>query len=181
MNHGAALAKGEVLFFLHADTHPPVSLVRDIVTAVQEGYSAGCYRLSFDHSHWFLRLNCWFTRFDFTPFRFGDQGLFVTRELFTRIGGFNTDLLLMEDQEIIQRIKQFTKIKIFDSAVTTSARKYLENGIFRLQLIFILIYALYKFGLSQEKLIALYRRLITDRRIDSREISGLCKEKEMWG
>src|SRR5438093_8363934 len=54
MNHGAFLARGDILFFLHADTHPPDSFLHDIVTAVQEGYSAGSYRLSFDFHHWFL-------------------------------------------------------------------------------------------------------------------------------
>jgi rSAM/selenodomain-associated transferase 2 len=170
MNSGASIATGDVLFFLHADTIPPPSFLANIRQAFEEGYAAGCFQLSFDYPHWFLRFNCWFTRFDFLPFRFGDQGLFIRRNLFEEIGRFNEKLLLMEDQEIIKRIKQKTRFKIFDQSVTTSARKYLTNGIFRLQLIFTLIYFLYQLGMSQEKLVRLYKRLIRDDKLD--EIVG---------
>lgn len=166
MNSGAAVAQGEVLFFLHADTIPPPSFIKDILQANEEGYSAGCYQLAFDHDHWFLRFNSWFTRFDFTPFRFGDQGLFVNKHAFRRISGFNPALLLMEDQEIIWRLKRLGKFKIFNEPVVTSARKYLENGIFKLQFIFILIYFLYELGISQNKLMDLYKRMIRDERIE---------------
>jgi rSAM/selenodomain-associated transferase 2 len=162
MNRAAAIAKGNILFFLHADTRPSESYVNDLVDAVQAGYSAGCYRLSFDYTHWFLRLNCWFTRFNFTPFRFGDQSLFVTREIFKKVGGFDSRLLLMEDQEIVRRIKKAVKFIVFKQAVETSARKYLENGILRLQLIFVLIYLSYKLGVSQRRLFRLYHGLIRE-------------------
>src|SRR5688572_13388415 len=116
MNCGAALAKGEILFFLHADTIPPPTFISDIVHANSQGYSAGCYRLSFDYDHWFLRLNCGFTRFNFTPFRFGDQGLFIHKEVFQKIEGFNPEFLVLEDQEIVWRIKRVARFKIFDKA-----------------------------------------------------------------
>ena len=164
MNLGASAAQGEILFFLHADTLPPESFLRDLDTATKEGYSAGCYRLSFDYDHWFLRFNSWFTRFHFTPFRFGDQGLFVSREVFERVGGFNQNLLVLEDQEMVKRISGVAKFKILDTAVVTSARKYVSNGIFRLQFLFFLIYVLYKLGMAQQRLIRIYRRFIHDER-----------------
>lgn len=164
MNHGASRAKGDILFFLHADTTPPPSFRKDILHTIRQGYSAGCYRLSFDYNHWFLKLNCWFTRFNFTRFRFGDQGLFVTRDLFQRSGCFNNSLALLEDQDLVRRIRRMAGFKVLDRAVVTSARKYLQNGILRLQFIFLLIYVLYSMRFSQRRLTTLYRRLIRDER-----------------
>lgn len=165
MNSGANVAKGDVLYFLHADSYPPPSYSTDIINAVYNRYQSGCYRLSFDHDHWFLRLNCWFTRFDINAVRFGDQSLFVTREAFRHAGGFNEEMIVMEDQEIIKRIKGYARFLILGNTVTTSARKYLENGIFKLQGLFFLIYILYKLGFSQAQLLKVYRLLIRQNKV----------------
>jgi rSAM/selenodomain-associated transferase 2 len=161
LNYGAAAAGGQILYFLHADTYPPPTLLTDLRRALgPAGYAGGCYRLAFDHPHWFLRLSAWFTRFDADIIRFGDQSLFVRREVFERAGGYKTDLLMLEDQEIIGRLRQHGQFCILPTAVTTSARKYLENGIFRLQGVFTLLTLLYRLGVSQPRLLRLYRRLI---------------------
>lgn len=160
MNWGAAQASGTVLYFLHADSVPPPGFTQHIRAAVVQGYASGCYRLRFDHRHWFLQANSWFTRFDVNAIRFGDQSLFVTKEVFEKSGGFREDLLMMEDQEIIHRLKRGGRFVVLRGAVTTSARKYLDNGIYRMQLIFFRIWFLYYMGYSQERLLKLYRRLI---------------------
>jgi rSAM/selenodomain-associated transferase 2 len=160
MNHGATLATAPVLYFLHADTVPPASFVADILNAQKQGYSSGCFMLSFDHDHWFLKANCWFTRFDVNHFRFGDQSLFVQRDTFLKAGGFNECHIVLEDQEIIQRLKRLGRFVVVKKPVITSARKYLENGIYKTQGIFFLIYFMYKAGYSQQRLVYTYRRLI---------------------
>lgn len=160
MNRGASQASGTVLYFLHADSIPPAGFTRHIQTALAQGFACGCYRLRFDHRHWFLQANSWFTRFDVNAVRFGDQSLFVTKELFEKSGGFREDLLMMEDQEIIHRLKRGGRFVVMKEAVTTSARKYLDNGIYRMQLIFFRIWFLYYMGYPQERLLKLYRRLI---------------------
>jgi rSAM/selenodomain-associated transferase 2 len=160
MNFGASLAKGDVLYFLHADTYPPQDFLADIRDAVSNGYGAGCYRLSFDHPHWFLKANCWFTRFDVNAFRFGDQSLFVTKKLFDSVGGFKESHVVLEDQELVKRLKKKSRLIIISKTVITSARKYRENGIYKTQAIFFFIYALYRLGLSQSALVKMYRRLI---------------------
>lgn len=165
MNIGAHTARGDVLYFLHADCLPPPRYAEDIVATVTEGIESGCYRLSFDEAHWFLRANCWFTRFDLDSVRFGDQSLFVTKEVFERIGGFDGAMLVMEDQEIIVRLKQCASFQVLQSSITTSARKYLENGIFKLQLIFFVIYTLYKIGCSQTVLVRVYRSQIRQNKL----------------
>ncbi len=160
MNEGARKAKGEILYFLHADTFPPENFVQEIVEACQNGYLAGCYRLKFDEDHPLLTLYGWFTQFDLPAFRFGDQSLFINRSLFFEIGAFHEDLVVMEDNEIIRRIKQKSSFVILSGNVTTSARKYRKNGVIRLQLIFTLIYILYHIGLSQKGLVKIYRTFI---------------------
>jgi len=160
LNHGAQQARGEVLYFLHADSYPPPGFLADVRRTLGQGYGAGCYRLAFDHPHWFLRFSAWCTRLPLTAVRFGDQSLFVRRDLFERLGGYREDLLLMEDQEIVGRLRARAPFRLLPGVVTTSARKYLVNGVFRLQGIFTLLVVLYRLGVSQRRLVQLYRRLI---------------------
>lgn len=160
MNKGARSARGRVLYFLHSDTYPPPRFSQYIQKAVREGYGAGCFRLGFDQERSLLRLYSWFTQFDINAFRFGDQSLFVRSDLFWKINGFDEDLKVMEDNEIISRLKQETPFKIMSEQVTTSARRYREKGVLRLQLFFILIYTLYHLGVSQDILLDIYRQWI---------------------
>ncbi len=160
MNYGASLAKEEILYFLHADSFPPKNFTEYIFRAIEKKYVSGCFRLAFDYDHWFLKVNCWFTRFDVNAVRFGDQSLFVTKNVFEKCRGFDESLLMMEDQEIIHRIKKYGKFRVMKAEVITSARKYLDNGIYRMQGIFFQIWLLYYLGYSQEHLVRLHRRLI---------------------
>jgi rSAM/selenodomain-associated transferase 2 len=160
MNQGAGIAQGEILYFLHADTIPPAKFTHFILHAYAKGYTSGCFQLSFDYQHWFLKANCWFTRFNFNGVRFGDQSLFVTKDVFNKAHGFREDLLLMEDQEIIHRLKRHGNFKVMNAAVTTSARKYIDNGVYRMQSIFYRIWLMYYLGYSQTYLLQLYKRLI---------------------
>jgi rSAM/selenodomain-associated transferase 2 len=165
MNYGASFATGEILYFLHADTIPPRNFTKDIAHALEQGFSAGCFMLSFDHEHWFLKANCWFTRFDADAIRFGDQSLYVTKKAFLKAGGFCEKHFVMEDQHLIKRIKKLAPFTIIKKPVITSARKYLENGIYKTQYIFLIIYLMYKFGYSQEKLVATYKKLLVQHKL----------------
>jgi len=165
MNAGAAIAKGNILYFLHADTIPPEGFLSDIIEAVAQGYPAGCFMLSFDHPHWFLKANCWFTRFDVNVIRFGDQSLFVTKAAFEQSGGFSEGHIVMEDQELIKRLRKHVRFKVIKKPVITSARKYLENGVYKTQGIFFIIYFLYVAGFSQGMLVRTYKKLITQNKL----------------
>ena len=160
MNYGARHAQGTLLYFLHADSLPPPGFGHDLRQAVARGYGSGCFRLAFDSSHWLLRFSAWCTRLPLTAVRFGDQSLFVRRELFERIGGFSEELLVMEDQEIIRRLRAQAPFFVVPRAVLTSARKYRANGVVRLQGIFTGIALLYWLGVPQGHLIRIYRRFI---------------------
>ncbi|OWP65150.1 hypothetical protein CDA63_02000 [Hymenobacter amundsenii] len=160
LNHGAAHATGQILYFLHADTHPPATLLPDLREAVAAGYGSGCYRLRFDEPHWFLRANAWFTRFNVEAVRYGDQSLFARAEVFRRAGGYREELLVFEDQEITRRLRQQGPFRVLPNYIVTSARKYRENGVYRLQGVFLLLNVLYRLGAPQPRLADLYRRLV---------------------
>jgi len=161
MNTGAKLAKGSILYFLHADTVPPPSFCNDILSAVERGFEAGCFRMTFDDTDWLMQLYGWFTQFPLTICRGGDQSLFITRELFEQIGGFDERMQIMEDIDIIERIQRQTEFHILDSTVTTSARKYHANGTVRLQAIFGTIHLMYALGFSQDDIREFYRNSVS--------------------
>ncbi len=165
MNFGASIATEGILYFLHADTIPPRNFTKDITQAIDLGCGAGCFRLSFDYNHWFLKANCWFTRFDVDAIRFGDQSLFVTKEYFEKTGGFREKNIVLEDQEFIKRLKRIARFTIIKKPVVTSARKYIKNGIFKTQFIFFVIYFMYLFGYSQKKLVTTYKKLIAENKL----------------
>ena len=95
----------------------------------------------------------------------GDQSLFVTQDVFRRAGGFCEKHIVLEDQEIIRRIRRHANFTIIPKYITTSARKYEHNGIYRTQGIFFLIYMMYRLGYSQQSLVKTYRGLIRQDKI----------------
>lgn len=160
LNTGAAAATGEVLYFLHADTFPPRNFDRLIRNCVLSGNKSGCFRLHFNSSHPLMKLYGWFTRFRPVFIRFGDQSLFVTKQLFEKTGGYREELILMEDQEIVKRLMHVSDFKIIDNYVVTSARRYREIGYIKLQLIFTFIVAGYYLGADQKTLFHFYKSLL---------------------
>ncbi len=174
LNYGARQASGQILFFLHADSVPPKNLLHHILKAREKGYDAGCFRLKFSQANLFLRANAWLTRFDVNAFRFGDQGLFVTREFFQKSGGYRNDMLVLEDQEMVVRLRRLgARFYIMPDYITTSSRKYHENGAVRLQFTFLLVWINYKRGKSQQELVQLYKKRIKDNRIYESDAQSL--------
>ncbi|HZB11493.1 MAG TPA: TIGR04283 family arsenosugar biosynthesis glycosyltransferase [Chryseolinea sp.] len=165
LNKGAQHATQAILYFIHSDSIPPEGFAKMIVESVKNDFVSGCFRLGFDLDNWFLKSQCWFTKFDINAFRYGDQSLFVTRDVFLKSGGYNENLIVMEDNEIIPRLKKYGRFQVIDSIVTTSARKYIENGIYKTQLVFYFLFLLYKLGYSQVKIIAIFKKLIKQNKI----------------
>ena len=160
MNFGAAHAGAEIIYFLHADSYPPKNFDFDIISAINKGAVGGCFLLSFDDKSRLLKLYSVFTALKSAYVRFGDQSLFVKCDVFSAIGGFREDHIVMEDQEIVHRLKDAGNFELIQKQVITSARKYRENGIVRLQAIFSIIYFLYYSGASQQTLVHIYKSLI---------------------
>lgn len=160
MNAGASAANGEILYFLHADSFPPVNFDEYIVKAFVNCKFAGCFQMKFDSSHWWLQLMGWFTKLNHKACRGGDQSLFVSHKLFKQIGGFDESFVIYEDNDIIRKLykqKQFTVIKKW---LTTSARKYNQVGVWKLQGIYLMIYYQKWRGASAQQLITYYKKSV---------------------
>jgi rSAM/selenodomain-associated transferase 2 len=163
MNHGAAHATGDILYFVHADVRIHPDFVATIRRAVAEGYAAGCYRFRFDSRHPLLRFNSYGTRFQGIMSRGGDQTLFVSRELFGQLGGFDERFVIMEDFEIIQRIRKTATFLIVPQDVVVSARKYETNGWLRVQLANLTAFSLFFLKVSPARIARTYKALLNYR------------------
>jgi rSAM/selenodomain-associated transferase 1 len=134
-NYGAAIASGEILVFLHADTMLPGNTF-DNLSEIFRGnrVEIGNFRIAFDTKHWFLTFLSFVSRLDPGFFRFGDQGMVIRKSLFDDLGGF-PDCALFEDMALVRKARKKTGIHRFPMTITTSARRFQKNGIIRQQLI----------------------------------------------
>ena len=154
MNAGARASSGGVLLFLHADTllHPE-GLAAMLRALVDPRTAGGTFTLRFDAAHPLLRLYGWCTRLPW--FRYGDQGIFVRREVFERLGGYR-EMPLLEDVDLLRRMRRHGRLAIVARPVTTSARRFLRRGIVRQQLVNGAILAAYALGISPVRLAGWY-------------------------
>lgn len=149
MNAGAAAAQGELLLFLHVDTRLPAGAIAALEAAVAGGLDAGAFRHSFAAADWRLRfisaghnLQCRLTRI-----YYGDHAIFVTREVFDRVGGF-PEVPLLEDVMFCQRLRKVTRAGLLPQAVTTDARRFRQHGVWRTAGRGVLILARHTLGLN---------------------------------
>lgn len=159
MNAGAQIATGEILLFLHADTRLPVEFDTMIYRAIASNVVAGAFALRIDSALWRLRLvemgiNM---RSRIFALPYGDQAIFLNAQLFHELGGF-ANLPIMEDFELICRLRRKGRIAIISTPVITSKRRWQKLGI--IQTIFINQVAIiaYLINISPEKIAAWYRR-----------------------
>lgn len=160
MNAGALVARGQILYFLHADSFPPSKYDQLIINEVEKGNLAGCFRMQFDHSHWWLRLASWLTQFSWRACRGGDQSQFITKSLFDDIGGFNESYIIYEDNILINELYARKQFVVINKKLRTSARQYRKHGIWKLQYHFWAIYVKKWFGASASELYAYYKKHI---------------------
>ncbi|WP_340064576.1 TIGR04283 family arsenosugar biosynthesis glycosyltransferase [Ascidiimonas aurantiaca] len=164
MNAGARAAKGEILYFVHADSYPPENYGSQIQNAVKKGHLAGCFRLRFNNKHPLLRASQWFTRFNVPVCRGGDQSLFITKALFEKMGGYNELYVIYEDNEFTGRLYQNkVRFTVLPDSVITSARKYEAIGYWKLQFYFTVIHLKKFMGASPHALYKYYQRKIASR------------------
>ena len=157
MNAGAKNTKGSVLYFLHADSLPPKNFDQLILNEIQQGHSAGCFRLKFDSNHWWLRLAGWWTQFNWKICRGGDQSLFIKADLFHDIGGYNEEYVIYEDNILIKELFRRKTHVVIKAPINTSARLYSKIGIWKLQFHFWVIHLKHSFGAAPHELLDYYQ------------------------
>ena len=125
MNFAAEAAGADVLWFVHCDSLLPKDAHAQIEKAIEKGAEWGCFHIGFDYNGPFMGCNTYLSnRRARKDIAFGDQGIWVRKDIFARMGGF-PDLPIMEDYEFSRRMKA-AKVPItqLPGRIITSGRRY---------------------------------------------------------
>jgi rSAM/selenodomain-associated transferase 2 len=125
MHAGAKAAKGEILWFLHADTIAPPSAIEQIVNALKDSNAVGGnFTICFDGERRAARFLTWlYPQLGRIGLCYGDSAIFVRREVYERIGGFQP-FPLFEDLDFYRRLKRGGRTVNLSAKVTTSSRRF---------------------------------------------------------
>lgn len=160
MNRGAALARGEVFFFLHADSRLPSGYDRVIRrTLAKATVAAGAFSLGIDADAKKMRIvEYWANlRSRYLSLPYGDQGMFLRAVHFQRCGGF-PELPIMEDFAMMRHLKKTGRIVTAPERIYTSSRRWRRMGVLRTTLINQAIISGYLLGVPANRLSRWYRR-----------------------
>ena len=137
MNFGAKIAKTSLLYFVHVDSILPQNFDTLILNSYKKKKVAGCFRLKFDKANWLLKLAAAGSKWNHLLCRGGDQSLFVSKNKFDMLNGFDPRYKVCEDIEFIKKLYKNKCFIVLPQTLTTSSRRFYENGI---------IYLLFHFG-----------------------------------
>ncbi len=167
MNDAAQKAKGDILFFVHADMTLPNNILTVIQQHIYEGADGGGFANVFDeHNEKIKRIGNWMN-FRFFDKReqsdkgifYGDNGIFVKKIVFESLGGFK-EIPIMEDYDFSNRMRQIFKVvKIKKPFITVSARRHSKAGFWKTRFQWVLIRTLYKWGLPPHLLVKWYKEI----------------------
>lgn len=175
MNTGAAMAMGEILIFLHADTRLPrqaLELINQAMT--RQALIGGAFDLHIDTKRLILKIIARMAslRSRLTRIPYGDQAIFVRRDYFHQMGGY-PEIPLMEDVALMRRIKRAGgRIGFIPEPVITSARRWEQEGILYTTLRNWLLLSAYTLGMAPDKLAKYYKAAKGDAKISDKGFSG---------
>jgi rSAM/selenodomain-associated transferase 2/rSAM/selenodomain-associated transferase 1 len=161
MNMGAKIATGDILLFLHGDTKVPPDFVSQIMTNLAKpDVVAGAFLLGIDDTKWGLKLVEWGVnlRSKVLELPYGDQGIFLSKQIFNQVGGF-PEIAIMEDFVLIKQLQKLGKIAIANTPVQTSARRWQKLGIIKTTLVNQLVILGYYLGVHPDRLRDWYRNV----------------------
>lgn len=159
LNQAASLATGDVLLFLHADTLLPHAAAAHIADALRDEHVVGgAFRLRLDDPGWLARLvsHGVNVRSAMLGTFFGDQALFVRRDVFVEVGGYR-EWSVMEDLEIISRLRPRGRLRLLKTEVVTSARRHRRGGWVKTLATVWAICLLFRLGVPSQAMLRLYQ------------------------
>lgn len=160
MNLGAKMAKGDVFWFLHADTILGVP-VMEYINKIKEGGIPSWGRFDIkltNHNAIFLIIGFMINlRSAMSSIATGDQGIFVCHDYFTRVGCYD-DIEIMEDVSLSKKLKKLSAPLNIKTKLITSSRRWQDNGIFKTIVLMWLMRFLFFAGVSPSKLIKIYEK-----------------------
>ncbi len=158
MNAGAAVARGDVLLFLHADTRLPADADRLILDGLAQSRRAwGRFDVTIDGRHPLLPLvaAAMNARSRLTGIATGDQAMFARRDAFAKAGRF-PEIALMEDITLARNLKRVSWPLSLRARVTTSGRRWEKRGVLRTILLMWRLRLAYFFGAKPDDLARRY-------------------------
>jgi uncharacterized protein len=159
-NEGARHAGGRVLLFLHADTRLPDDFGAQVFELLMDpGTVLGAFQFKTDWDHWAMR---WIERAAYVRSAhlhrpYGDQGLFLRKTVFAKVGGFPL-VPIAEDLYLVRRLARMGRIALAPGTAVTSGRRWRRVGIGRTTLINALIAGGCMLGVDPRRLARLYYR-----------------------
>jgi rSAM/selenodomain-associated transferase 2 len=129
MNAGARVARGDLFVFLHIDTALGPAHLDALRRAAQDPrVGAGAFELRLTPPTPFLRFIAWGANWRCRLFRlpYGDQAIFVRRDLFRALGGYTQRR--PEDLDLVIRLRRLTRLRLLTPPVSSSGRRWLEHG-----------------------------------------------------
>lgn len=163
LNRGAQKTSGDIFYFLHADTRPVKNFAKIILSSIKEGKQVGCFRYHFDAEIKLLKINSWFTRFNSLLSGGGDQSLFIKKSFFESLGGFDESFKIMEDFDLVRRIRQKSEFHVLPYEMTVSARKYTENSWLKVQLANFTAFSLFLLKVKPASIKSLYLNFLSHK------------------
>jgi len=158
MNHGAKKAKHKYILFLHADTLLNPSCLESLRLAIKsEDISWGWFPIKLNNSKLIYKVIEKFAnlRAELTGTPLGDHAIFVRKDIFEKVGGYPA-IPLMEDLELVKKIKNIDKGMRVNSPVTTSVRRFESSGILRTFIKMWTLRILHLLGISTNTLVRYY-------------------------
>lgn len=158
MNEGAKASNGDIVWFVHADSLLEKDSIKYIEKAVFDGYVGGGFSIYFyDYNTLFMKYISVTSniRSKISGLFYGDQGVFVKKDVFINLGGF-PKIELMEDFKFSRIIRKVGEMKLLEKTIGTSARRYKNGGQVRTHLLMHKIRIMYFLGASTSKLNRIY-------------------------
>jgi rSAM/selenodomain-associated transferase 2 len=158
MNAGAKKASSNILIFLHADTFLPDDAVSQIQQALQDGYRWGRFDIRLIGGHWFLPVISYFMnlRSALSGITTGDQALFIDKSLFQQVG-YYPNIAIMEDIALAKNLKKHGKPFRVYSCVHSSARRWVQSGVYKTILLMWCLRLQYFLGIDPKQLAQQYQ------------------------